>query len=298
MRPALRALLLAALVATAGCSGVFGGEPGASETITTEGGPLAPGLTEDGIADANVLVNAHGSSLDGESLTMQERHVQRYGNGTLRWQENRTILAASNRTRYLMVTDVTGKPMFGDSESRAEIFADGDRVYRSVRTPNGSWADVLRTASGDPGSPSEVPVDPARTDDAYVLLSAFDANGSEYVRERTPDARRYLVETSALEHPGLLASHLELDAVRNATLEVIVTSDGRIEEYRVEYEGTHDGAVVRGERTLWYSAVGETTVEAPAWLDEVEDRNGTSEGAAEGTSEGKLLRPRESSPRD
>jgi hypothetical protein len=57
-----------------------------------------------------------------------------------------------------------------------------------------------------------------------------------------------------------------------------VTADGRIEEYRVAYEGTLDGAVVRGEATIWYAAVGETSVEALEWLDGVDLRNGTDEG--------------------
>lgn len=278
MHSALHALLLAALVATAGCSGVFDGdpEPATRPSGTDHGGPV-PGLTDDGLGDPNALVDAHAGSLDGESLTLQERRVQRYENGSLRWRENVTLRTAANRTRYLVVTDATGKPMLGGDEGRAEVFADGDRVYRSVRTPNGSWADVLRTGSGDPEPPGAVSLDPARTDDLYVVLSVFAVNASENVREVTPDGRRYLVETANLDHPDLLASHLELDAVRNATLDAVVTPDGRVEEYRVAFEGTHDGAVVRGAQTVWYEEVVETTVEAPDWLDEVEDRNGTSE---------------------
>lgn len=278
MRPALRALLLAVLVTTAGCSGVFGGdtEP-TTGTTATDDGPLPPGLTEDGLADASALVDAHASSLDNESMTLQEHRVQRYGNETLRWRDNRTLQTAANRTRYLMISDVTGKPVLGDSGGRAEVFADGGRLYRSVRTPNGSWSDVVRTAGSDPATLRSIPLDPSRTDDLYVLLNVFGANGSENVRERTPDARRYLVRSSTLEHPALLASHLELDEVRNATLEAVVTSDGFIEEYRIEYEGTHDGAVVRGERTHWYSEAGETVVEAPGWLDEMEGRSETGE---------------------
>lgn len=275
MRAALRALLLAALVATAGCSGVFGDDQTAArETTAGDADSTPPGLTEAGLTDTNALVDAHAETLENRSLTLQERGVQRYENGTLRWRENQTVRVAANRTRYLLVTDEMGRPIFGGDGNHVEIFADGDRLYRSVRTPNSSWADVVRTADGDAATPRSIALDPARTDDTYVLLNVFDASGSESVRQQSPDSRRYYVETSDLELPGLLASHLELDAVQNATLTVVVTADGRIEEYRVEFGGTQDGTVVRGERTLWYEAVGETTVEVPDWLDDVEDRDG------------------------
>lgn len=271
MRSALRALLLAALVATAGCSGAFGGDPpSASETTSTSPRPLAPGLTADGLADASALSDAHASNLDETSLTLQERRVQRYANGTVRWRVNRTVETAANRTRYLMLTDLLGKPMLGDDEGRAEVFADGDRVFRSVQTPNGSSADLLRTGNGDPAPPRGVPLDPTKSDELYVLLNAFDLNGSENVERATRPGGRIHLHSSRLELAELLASRVELDTVRNATLEAVVTPEGVVEEYHVEYEGTHGDAVVRGEATAWQEAVGETTVETPEWMDEVE----------------------------
>ena len=286
MRSALRALLLAALVVTAGCSGVFGSDSGpTAETTTTDSGPVAPGLTEDGLADPVALADAHADSLDGESLTFEERRVQRYDDGSVRWRENRTVRAASNRTRYLMVTDLVGRPMLGDDGGRAEVFADGDRIYRSVQTANGSWTDVLREADGDPAKPRRVPIDLARSDEIYVLLNVFDVNGSENVERLAPDSQRYRLRSSTIDTPELLASRLELDEVRNATLEAVVTPDGRVEEYRVGYEGVHDGAVVRGEATVWYDEVGETTVEVPDWVAEVAALYGTDRGTRTNRSE-------------
>jgi hypothetical protein len=277
MRAALRVLLLAALVATAGCSGVFGDESGPSaEATTTDSGPLAPGLTADGLADAATFSDAHASNLDERSLTLQERHVQRYANGTLRWRKNQTVRVAANRTRYLLVTDVTGRPMFGDDGGRMEVFADGDRVFRAVETPNRSSANVFRTSDGDPTSPRGVPFDPTKSDELYVLLNVFDVTGSEKVERAPRPVGRIRLHSSRLELPELLASRLELDTVRNATLEAVVTPEGVVEEYRIEYEGTQGDAVVRGEATVWQEAVGETTVEAPDWLDQVGDRDGAS----------------------
>lgn len=280
MSSARHALLFAVLLVTAGCSGVFGGD---STGTTQTAGPdhqYPPGLTSDGLADSDALVAAHDDHLEDESVTLRERRVRRYENGSLHWRSNLTLRTAANRTRFLITSDLTGKPIFGESEGRAEVFADGDRVYRSVRTPNTSWTDVLRTANEEPEQPRNVAPDPTRTDDLYVLLNAFEVNDSANVRTSTDDPRRYRVESSTLAYPDLLASHLDLDAVRNASLTAVVTSEGRIEEYRLEFVGTKNETLIRGTTVLRYSAVGETNVEAPEWYEEVKEQsrvNDTSE---------------------
>ena len=276
MRSALRVLLLALLVVTAGCSGAFGGESSDDSppngATTTEADALPPGLTTGGLADSDALVNAHVEELDGESLTRRETRVRRYDNGTLRWQMYRTLRTAANRTRWLVVTDVVGRPVFGATEGHVAVFADGQRVYRSVTTPNASWSDLLRTATGDSETPRNLALDAARTDDLYVLLNAFASNESANVWKSVTHSGEYRVESSTLAYPDLLASHLNLAEVRNATLTAVVTADGRIVEYRVEYVGTEHGEIVHGTVTLQYSMVGETTVEVPAWYEAAKER--------------------------
>lgn len=286
MSSARHALLFAVLLVTAGCSGAFGGDTTGTTQTAGSDHQFPPGLTADGLADSDALVTAHTDHLEDESVTLREHRVRRYENGSLHWRANLTLRTAANRTRFRITSDLIGKPLFGESEGRAEVFADGDRVYRSVRTPNTSWTDVLRTAGEDPEKPRNVAPDPTRTDDLYVLLNAFEVNDSANVRISTDDPRRYRVESSTLAYPDLLASHLDLDAVRNASLTAVVTADGLVERHRLEFAGTKNGTPIRGTTALRYSAVGETEVEAPGWYDEVKEQSEMSGTSDEDESSG------------
>ena len=274
MSSARHALLFAVLLVTAGCSGAFDGDPTETTRMPEADHEFPPGLTSDGLADADALVTAHADHLEDESVTLRERRVRKYENGSLRWRTNLTLRTAANRTRFRITSDVIGRPVYGENGGHVVTFADGEAVYRSVETSNSSWATVLRTATGDPEQPRSLALDSARTDDIYVLLNAFEVNDSANVRVSTDDPRRYRVESSTLVSPDLLASHLDLDAVRNASLTAVVTSEGLVEEYRLEFVGTKNGTLVRGTTVLRYSAVGETDVEKPEWYDEVKEEYG------------------------
>lgn len=280
MRAALPVVLFAVLLTTAGCSGAFGDDP-ASEGATVETTTTAPetdaasesppGLTDDGLADADALVTAHADALRNRSVTLHERRVRQYANGTPISRTDLTVRTAANRTRFLSESELSGRPVYGASEGRVATFGDGDGIYRTVETPNTSWSDVLRGPNGDPTDPEFLGLDAARTDDLYLVLNALALDDAESVRA-TDDPRRYRLESSSLAHADLLASHLNLTEVRNASLSAVVTSDGVVEEYRLEYVGANDGTVVRGTTTLEYSGVGETEVETPPWYDEVDGR--------------------------
>ena len=306
MRSAIHSIAVALLLVTGGCTGGFGDGPdtaigpsadatGTRTTDRTGGGTLTandrfpPGLTPDGLADPALLVSAHADVLEGQSVTLHERQVRRYGGGDRDWRRNRTLRTAANRTRFLRVLVTEGRPIAGASEGRGATFADGSRVYRKVRTPSSSWTDVLRTAGGSPEQPRNVRLATARTDDLTVVLNAFALADSATVRRSTADPGRYLVESSTVAHPDLLASHLNVAEIRNASLTAVVTTEGLVKRYRLEFVGTKRGRTVRGTTALEYSAVGETEVEAPAWYDEVKKRIGGSNPRSG------RLRPRESS---
>lgn len=279
MRSALRVLLLALLVALAGCAGAFGGpatetpddRPTTTADAATADGQFAPGLTGDGLTDADALVNAHADALTGQSVTLREEQIRRYENGSLRWSVNRTLRTAANRTRFLRVVETSNRSVFGASEGRVAVFADGEAVYRSVETANTSWISPLRTASGGLEAPRNVRLDLARTDDLYVVLDAFALNDSANV-DSADAPGRYRVVSDEIARPDLLASHLNLTAVRNATLTAVVTDDGLLTEYRLEFVGEKRGATIRGTAAVRYSSVGETSVEAPEWYEEAEQK--------------------------
>lgn len=290
MRRALLALALAALLTTAGCAGTFGGDPAGTERTTTttattdspadttsdstptETDRFPSGVTDGGLADANALVSAHADALDGQSVTLRERQVREYGESDRGWRQNRTLRIAANRTRFLLRTVTDDKPVFGASEGRVAAFADGEYVYRKVETPNSSWTDVLRGPNGDPEDPHTVAPDAVRSEDLRVALTAFALNGSENVRRSTDDPRRYNLQSAEVAHPELLASLLDVDTVKNASLELVVTSEGRVVDYRVEFVGTERGQEVGGTATMAYSTVGETEVPTPPWSTELEER--------------------------
>ncbi|WP_135854009.1 hypothetical protein [Halorussus salinus] len=286
MRSAFRVLALAVLVTTAGCTGAFDGGPATdtaspqtdetdsptTETRTpVEDRSVPPGMSADGLADADALVSAHADALAGESVTFRERRVRRYGNETADRRWNRTVRTAANRSRFRVVTETENVPIFGASEGRVAVFADGRRAYRRVETPNTSWSSAVRTASGDPESPRNVAPDVARTDDLRVLLSALALDSAANAR-KLGESGTYRLSSSELANPDLLASHLGVSSVRNVSFVGIVTPNGTLAEYRLTFAGEEDGTQVRGTSLVEYARLGETTVETPAWYDEARRR--------------------------
>lgn len=288
--PALHAVVLALLVATAGCSGVgsqstvdttvaetTGTETttNAERTATEEGdgeapAELAPGLSERGVEDATALANAHRERLADESLTIDSVNVERYENGSVRERTNVTTRTAANRTRYRIAVNTTEPNWLSGTEGEGELWANGTHVFRA-HAVNGTTNYDL-----DPDSASVDPReylfgDLTNSDRLLVLFTAFEGERVQQVDDGdATDRERYRVTATDLAHPDFLGP--DDAAARNATLDAEIETGGPeagtfVREYTLRYEITVEGEVVTVTERVRFSNVGETTVERPEWYD-------------------------------
>lgn len=299
-RPALRAVALAVLVVTAGCSG-FASSPQADgdatttapeqatsteevaatdrttapeETTTTAesetDAELAPGLTERGVEDAMALVGAHRERLGGESLTIDALTVERYENGTVRNESRQTTRTAANRTRYRILVNTTAPNGITGADGEGELWANGTHVFHARETNGTTNYSLFFDARSEPADTRDyLRGDLTSSDRLLVLFTAFESERVERVDDGNAAApERYRVTASDLAHPDFVADG---SAVENATLEAVIESDGPdsafVREYAVRYETEIDGETVRVTERIEHSDIGETTVERPEWFD-------------------------------
>lgn len=280
-RPSLHAVALALLVVTSGCSG-FGSQMGDStttaETTAAEDGgvALAPGLSKDGVEDAAALASAHRDRLGDESLTLDSRNAERYENGSVRTRTDMTVRTAANQTRYRVAVNTTESNWLGGPEGAGELWANGTAVF-NAHEENGTMTFNRRLG------PQSESVDPREyllgdltsSDRLLVLFTAFEGERVERMDDGNATVpERYRVTATDLAHPDFVGP--DDAAVRNATLDAVIESDGSnsalVRKYALRYETTIEGETVRVIKTTRFSHVGDTAVERPKWYTDAANR--------------------------
>lgn len=282
----LAALAVALLLVTAGCNAFPSGDAATVETTTDEttaggdgatettaettargtgttaqGADLAPGLNESGVADPWKLADAHRGALNDTSYTVRTNLAARE-NGTLLVRSNSTVKVAAGGAPQMARYEVDGErpEAIGAFGRNVEAWTDENRTLYAMEGPNGTTyqrvTDDQRPSSGTP----------AGRDHIYLLLSGFETTvtGTE-TRDGTT---LYRVNSTGIATREVLADELRTETVQNASLSALVTEDGLVREYHVEYAGTIENATVEVERTTRFTRLGETTVERPPWYDE------------------------------
>jgi len=293
-RRPVAALALAALLVLAGCSVAApttdertatltpapvpgGGGAGTAASGADAGGQrsvdgrrLAPGLRAGGVDDAFALASAHGASLADRSYTRGDSRTVVDGNGTL--QATRTDLrVGAGGEPFLLERSAVSAPRYDVQlpYSEAAVHHDGRQAaYRIVA--NGS----VRYRLDGNVPPAEVLTDRTGRNAVLGLLSAFEWEVQELEIGGEP---HYRLESTALRAPEALDDAYLLSDPRNASVRLLVGTDGRVHRYRLEYETSYDGRTVGVTETARWSAVGETAVPEPDWL-------GTARNATERSS--------------
>lgn len=257
--------LTPAPVPTGDASAAAGAEAGSEPARSVEGRRLAPGLRTGGVADPFTLARAHGWILSNRSYTRADSRTVVDENGTLR--ATRTdLLVASGGTPFRLERSAVSSPRYDVQSpySTAAVYHDGDRAYYRVVDGNASY----RTDGSVP--PAEVIPDRTGRGEFVALLTAFrwevqpiEIRGEQY----------YRLTSAAFTAPNVLDDAYLLTDPRNAEARVLVDERGRVQRYRLEYETTYDGRTVGVTETVRWSAVGETSVDPPDWLDRA--RNAT-----------------------
>lgn len=283
---ALRTVLVAALVALAGCNGLLGPTGSTAnpvaETTGTEnatrgtenattgsatadsnggwgtttgaaGEALPPGLSADGVTDPWTLAEAHANALRNASYTVSSAETDWHANGSLAGQTAATTRFGSNGSASFSNRVNPGPAMATpDGVRRYDAWSNGTAAFSRSERANGS-VEYARLP--------ELPIygDASGQDTLYGLYASyefdvvdrFDRNGTTYYR---------LVSTDTKYGVG--------GSLSNASVTVLLDETGLVREYRVTGERSVESGTYHVDRTVRYIRVGDTTVERPGWIDE------------------------------
>jgi hypothetical protein len=235
----------------------------------------APGLNEHGVTDAAALADAHVAALRNTSYTVRSNVTARASNETLLARLNGTQTVERDPTRTYSRSEVRGENprVIGLLDSDLEVWASENGTWYAIERANGTEyrkvADGIRPSAADR----------TRRDELFVLLSAVTTtvDGTETRGGTT----LYRVESTGVRNPAAVASQFGVDSVENVSVTALISEQGVVHEYHVEYTATLAGNTSHVERTVRFVALGETSVERPAWVAEA-----TANGTANATGDG------------
>jgi hypothetical protein len=244
-----RPVAVAAVVVLAGCGALAGAvsdDPGRSEAtstltpvpvpeVTATPVPLPPGVNESGVRDADALLDAHQSALQGRSYTLRVR---------LRVNEDlyTRLVRVETPTRYYQ------HDVIGGTRGNVTQFASGPSVYT-----RSAFLGVVRYDRLNNAYPPE-----SRTVRLSRLLLQV---GDAVVFETTVDGRPAFVVR------GTYPVHPETERLRNVSIRAVVEPSGLIRSLTVSYVRAGSRGPANVTRSFSYRDVDSTTVERPAWVD-------------------------------
>lgn len=264
----VRLVLVVVLAFLAGCSAL--GTPGDTQTVTpapvpestetTDRSPLPPGVTGNGVTDPEALAQAHVSAVKGLSYTWHDRvvvlRVNSGGDSEIRQRAH-----VQNETRFDYWTNRREADRdsafsylgtfseYADSSGRYTRSAErGDLIYEQVphRTARQRIGQRARSSI----------VQYLSVENATVAVTVVDGS------------RHYEITADDYSLPSGWV-------VQNYTVTAVVSPDGLVRSLNASYERT------RGRERQWisysfrYSAIGNTTVEEPAWVSQRWQTNAT-----------------------
>lgn len=216
-----------------------------SESPASGAPGLAPGLTTEGVADADALAEAHATTLSNRSYRWRLTYVESV-NGTERGQRVESVVVESP-TVYTSSVRTEGNLTSRGPISRGSSYADGDQRHR--RTSNGVVSEPI-------GDLETFGRQEWRAHQYYGVL--LDGQRTSEVRTLFDVPRLYAVDIRGVPAPN----------VRNYSATARVTPEGFVPYYSGSYcfvstdRRTPDVCI---SLTMRYLAVGQTTVDPPAW---------------------------------
>ena len=223
--------------------------------------PTPPGITTDGVADTSALIDAHTEALQSTSFTVTSTRTMRSPDPEFSVTTNRTWrLNGSTPVRGRSVQTIsasdTAPEQYRAGPSRIEAYRNGSTAVERVTTPNGSsirHVDLLN---------SSVRLNPALhrstinelTTGTNVSVDPVSQNGTTLYRV-----------SADLADTGIRS---------NASLTLLVTPEGVVEELRTARTVRYRSGPRRITQRVWISEVGTTTVERPQWAPPTADPTG------------------------
>lgn len=275
MRPGA-AVALAVLLVLAGCSIGPGGEPESigsatpapipTDTPTPTPAREVPGLTLDGVVDADALAGAHERGLAAESYTYDFEGSRRL--------DNRTVAAYSGTLRASRECGTYSYEAYHERPYPSRLvqqYGNGSvalarsfTVNLSTVDPDAELSEPAPTpvTTGDgPALPCETrPFDPSRVEMMRALYRSIDfmvrARFDGYVLTATNGT----VDVPLAGDPSV--ERLEDATVRTARIQL--TESGRVQSLFLSYAAETDEGAVEGVVSFRYGEIGDTRV-VPPW---------------------------------
>lgn len=275
-------LAVALLVALAGCNAAPGGDGTTTAATTSEAtrdgtatgtGPgdadPPPGVSASGVTDPDELVDAHDGVLRNTSYTV-ESNVTVRGEGALLARTNATVRVAAGGHPAFQRYRVGGErpESVGLYGYDVETWHDGNATWYATDGPNGT--DYRRV----PGERGRSLGAQTGRDHLHALFTGLNATVAG--TETRDGATLHRLGATRPGDAESLVGTLRGDEVANVSLTALVGEDGVVHRYRVGYDATVEDSTVRVERAVRFTALGETTVERPAWYDEAANATGES----------------------
>lgn len=248
-----KAILVAALLVFAGCTGTTGSDDAGTDTTTetptetptetTRPAPtlddveFPPGVSETGVSAD--LLTAHTLSLSGESFTVD---VETTVNGD-----------ASVTT--IRVADGTALATTATPRGERVAWTNGSGTY-SRATENGETSYAVGAETFDRERFSQT-----RRMETFVEAGAYEPT-EVVVRNGTPLVR---IEATGLDDATTIERQYGADSVESFDATLLVDEDGRIREMRTSLTLVRGDGTVTQSTTITTHSVGETTVERPDW---------------------------------
>ncbi|MEF8885512.1 MAG: hypothetical protein V5A44_10375, partial [Haloarculaceae archaeon] len=236
------------------------------ETPTeTPGDPTFGWLVDNGSVDLEALFDRHVETLGNRSFTFVQRRRTSGATGTIGAEYDHRV-AVANDTTY------TRRDTAGRSDRVVRTFIDPTGVYRRVEAPNGS----TRTTAVQGGA--------ANARQRFAVLTGSIV-GLLFV---TADARVDTTERGGVRYarlysrtpPEYLVSIYDDYNMTDFSATVWVHPDGYVRTFHYEFALVNGSQRIRVDERYFYTEVGSTTVERPAWTDSLDP------GATPGTATG------------
>lgn len=270
----VRVAALVVLVALAGCSAVGGGSggaggvtPGGEPTVTPApvptdrpGGSLAPGLTGDGVVDAERLAAAHRRALTDRSYTERSLTVvTRRSNGS---QLGARVLVSQRGTEAFTIRyDLLGEPREAARSYEtvsAVVWSNGTETVQAITDETGTRYEALGTSFyGNYAAP-----------DALLYTRVLERNPIDRVEYVTANERAGYRVTATLESPPPSFGLSGTVATGPANLVAHVSPDGVVRRVVVTYPARYRGEAAQVEHRFEYLDVGNTSVSRPPWFEQ------------------------------
>lgn len=291
MRVRLIAVLFACLL-LAGCSGFFGfgseptptpdpETPTPSSTPTPmSAGPLEDvGLAADGVSDPRVLSYAHARELKNESFTYRAELTVRDPDGNVLIERETDVWINPERNRILIERQAAvaeGAPdwvlgLYPDSRSNRIFQNESVLVAHDER-----FEEPMVYRETDFESVSFYDLD--RQEDLYLTFSRTDTRVTDTAQEDGLLVFRLADEGEPEEY---LHSALTDANVSIVDLNATVEGTGFVRQFEREQVYASEEGTIHATERVTYANVGETTVDRPAWVDEMLADGGEDEGERE-----------------